>query len=40
MTTVERPIQPIRIGSLATGVLYRAFVAPPEALCRSRGVYD
>ncbi|MCA7888883.1 hypothetical protein LGM58_37525 [Burkholderia contaminans] len=36
-TAIERPI---RTASLATGMLYRAFVVLPAALCRSRGSYD
>ncbi|MDN7431423.1 hypothetical protein [Burkholderia sp. AU45388] len=39
-TTIECPVRAIRTSSLATGVLYRAFVALPDALCRSRGAYD
>ncbi|RQP98862.1 hypothetical protein [Burkholderia stagnalis] len=32
--------QPVRTSALATGVLYRAFVAVPAALCRSGRTYD
>lgn len=36
-TAIERPI---RIASLATGRLYRAFVVLPAALCRPGHTYD